>query len=174
MAGSDAAPGKLAGDRGHQLTMLRECGEGGEVEAVGGEEECQEGQQQADAADHGVDQKLRSGAGAARTSPQLDEEEGGDEAELPEEEEVEEIERGKSSEETGLEEQDQREVKLHAVGDMPGCEDADRHHDGGEQEHEEPQAVDSHVVFGAECCDPEVALLKLDGSRGGVEVGPQN
>ena len=54
-------PAELGDDRGHQLAVLREVGELGEVEVVGGEEDREEGQQHRDAADHGVDEELGRG-----------------------------------------------------------------------------------------------------------------
>ena len=66
----EAVPGELGDDGGHELAGLRECGEVDEVEFVGREEDGEEGQQHGDAADHGVDEELGGGLGAARASPE--------------------------------------------------------------------------------------------------------
>ena len=94
---------------------MGERGEAGEVEGMGGEEDGEEGEQHGDAADHGVDEELSGGGGAARASPEPDEEECGDEAELPVEEPVEEVEGGEGAEEAGFEQEDEGEVEGGAV-----------------------------------------------------------
>ncbi len=114
MVRSEAVPAKLRDDGRHQLTLLRERREFDEIEFSCRKKDGEEGQQHRDAADHGVNQELRGGGGAARSSPELDEEEGGDQAELPKDKPVEEIQRGEGAEQASLQQQHQREIEARA------------------------------------------------------------
>src|SRR6185437_274627 len=98
----------------HQMTTLREGCELNEIEFSCRKKDGEEGKQHGYAADHGVDQELRGGGGAACSSPELDEEESGNQAELPKNKPVEEIKRGEGAEEAGLQQQHQREIQSSA------------------------------------------------------------
>ena len=104
-------PAKLRNDGRHQLAILRQGRELDEIEFSCRQKDGEERKQHGDAADHGVDQELRGGGGAARSSPELDEEEGGDQAEFPEDKPVKEIQRGEGAEQAGLQQQHQREIE---------------------------------------------------------------
>ena len=169
----EAMPGEVGDDGRHELVVLRERGEVDEVEFVSREEDGEEGQQHGDRADHGVDEELGGSLGAARPSPEADEEECGDEAEFPVEKEVEEVERGEGSEEAGLKQEHEGEVEGGALLNVPGGGNADGDDDGAEEEHEQAEAVDAGVVFDAEQGNPGDALLELECAGGAVVVEPE-
>ena len=156
---------------------LLKCAGGGELAswpksmAAGGEEDSEEREQQRHGTGHGVDEELRGCGAAARASPELDEEEGGNEAEFPEQEPVEEIERGEGTEEAGLEDQDEGEVEVGLMVNAVGRIDRHEGNDGGEHEHERAEAVDAEMVFDAERGCPCDALNHAHGSVDG-QVGP--
>jgi hypothetical protein len=110
----EAVPAKFCDDGRHQLAMLCEGRELDEIEFSCRQKDGEESKQQGDAADHGVDQKLRGRGGAARSSPELDEEKCRNQAELPKNEPVEEIERGEGAEQAGLQQQHQRKIESRA------------------------------------------------------------
>ena len=114
MVRCESAPAKLCDDGRHQLAILREGRELDEIKFPCRKKNGEERKQHGDAADHGVDQELRGRGGAARSSPELDEEEGGNQAELPKNEPVKEIQRGEGAEQAGLQQQHQREIKARA------------------------------------------------------------
>ena len=109
-------------------------------------------------AGHGVDEELRRRRAAPRPAPQLDEKEGGNQAQLPEEKPVEEIQRRKGAEEPRLQRQHQRKVKprlmMHAVRGIH------RHQrdDGREHQHQRAQPVHAEVVLDAQRRRPRVLL----------------
>ena len=93
-----------------------------------------EEQQQADRAGHGVDEELKGGGAAPIAPPALDQEEGRDEAELPEDKEEEKVQRQKVAKHGRLEQQQQREVRLHPLRHAPGRRQRHGRHHHGEQQ----------------------------------------
>ncbi len=79
------------------------------------QKEGQETQQQRHAADHRVNKKLRRRRRRAGPTPKLDQEECRDQAQFPEQEPVEEIQRGERAEQSRLQQQYQREVQWDAL-----------------------------------------------------------
>ena len=78
-----------------------------------------------------------------------------------------EVERGKGTEEAGFEDQDEAVEKAgHVVDAMRGI---DRHKsdNGGEQEHERAEAIDTEVILDAQRRRPTVQLDEADHSIGG-------
>ena len=162
---------EVRGDHLFERAGGGELREVAEVHAAGGEEDGEEREEQGHGADHGVDEELRGCRAAARAAPELDEEEGGDEAEFPEQEPVEEVERGEGTEEAGLEDEDEAEVEIGLMVDAVGCIDRHEGDDGGEHEHERAEAVDAEVILDAERGSPGYALDHAHGAVGG-QAGP--
>ena len=73
---------------GRELAGLRHLGQLDKVEAAAGEKYGQERQQQSDAAYHGVHKELGRRARASRATPEADQEERRNQAQLPVEEPV--------------------------------------------------------------------------------------
>ncbi len=159
-----AVPSECSDDRRHELAVLRERCDVDEIELVGAEEDCEEREQHPNAAHHGVDEELSRGFGAVGTAPEFDKEECWDEAKLPEDEPVEEIEGGKGAEETGLERENERIVKADAIADLRRRGEGDGDDNGGEEKHEQAEAIYAQVVIDADCRDPGVSLLELQGA----------
>ena len=75
---------------------------------------------------------------------------------------------------TGLEEKHQREVERNSVLESARTQHPDGHDDGGEQQHQEAEAVDADVILHAERGNPGVQLLELERVRSWIEVVPEN
>ena len=71
----EPVPGQLADHGRHKLSVLRQRREVDKIEFLSSEKDGYKCQQQCNAANHRVDQKLRSRAGAARPAPKPDEKE---------------------------------------------------------------------------------------------------
>ena len=69
---------------GRELTSLRHLRQLDKVETAAGEKDCQKGQQQCNAAHHGVNKELGGCARASRAAPDPDQEERRNQAQLPE------------------------------------------------------------------------------------------
>ena len=135
-----------------------------------GQEDGQEGEQQGHAAGHGIDEELRRGGSAQRSTPEPDEEERRDQAQFPEDEPVEEVQGGERAEEPGLQEKHQREIERHALLDVPRGQHGHRHHDGREQHHQQPESIHANAILDTQRGNPGVPLLKLKPARCGVEL----
>ena len=108
------------------------------------------------------------------SSPELDEEEGGNQAELPEDKPVEEIERGEGAEEAGLQQQHQREIEWRAFLDLPRRQRCRwERRSRSEQQHQQAQAVDAEVILDAEGGDPRDVLAEIAARRMRSRSGPQ-
>ena len=109
---------------------------------------------------------------ALRASPELDEEEGGDEAEFPEGEPVEEVERGEGAEEAGSAEAERVRSRAGcAILDLPRGGHADGDDDGGEQQHQQAEAVDAEAVVDVRAGIQAWRSGNWSAAGGRVEVG---
>jgi len=126
----------MRGDHLFERAGGSELRELAEVHASSGEEEGEERDEQGHGAGHGVDEELRGCRTAALTTPELDEKECRNQAEFPEQEPVEEIERGEGAEETGLEDENEAEVEVRLM--VYAVRRVDRHEgdDGRKDQHQ--------------------------------------
>ena len=86
----EPVPGQFIDHGRHKLSILRQRREVDEVEFPSSKKNGYKCQQQRNAADHCVDQKLRSRAGAPRAAPQSDKEESRNQTQFPKEKPVKE------------------------------------------------------------------------------------
>ncbi len=76
-------PVQVLPNRGGELSSLRHLGQLNKVEAAAGEKDSQEGQQQSNAAHHGVNKELGRCARTSRAAPQANQEKRRNQAQLP-------------------------------------------------------------------------------------------
>ena len=125
----------------------------------------QERQQQRHAADHRVHEKLGGRRGAQRPAPKPNKKERRNQAQLPEDEPVEEIQRRESAKQSRFKKKNQCEVERGPLLDMPRCTDRHRHDDRGEQQHQQPQAVDANVIFAPQSRESRHVALQIEAHR---------
>ena len=106
------------------------------------------------------------------SAPEFEQEERGHEAQFPKDEPVKKIQRSERAEQSGLEEEHQRIVKLVLLLVRRG-DDREGNHDGGQREHEQAETVDPEKVIDAERRNPPKLLHELQRTGGAVEVAPQ-
>ena len=131
-------------------------------------------QQHQDGAEQRVEEELEGGIDAPRAAPHADDQEHRDQHALEEDIEQREVERAEHADHEGLEDQEGDHVLLDAHMDrFPARQDADRRQQGRQQDEEQRDAVDAHVVADAERRHPVHLLLELEARLGGVEARPQ-
>src|SRR6266478_2534589 len=95
-------PAYFASESGDELSISRQFGETDEIELAGALKNCQECEKQRDTSDHRIDEELSCRRGAMWATPQSNQEERRDEAQLPEEEPVKKIQCRERSEQACL------------------------------------------------------------------------
>ena len=121
-----------------------------------------------------IKKELEARIDPARTAPDANDQEHGNEAAFEKKIEHDEIERGKGAHHQRLQHQKGNHVFLHAVLDgLPARYDADRHQRGGENDEGQRDAVDPHVV-GDGCAEPGLPLHELKLRRTRVEAVEQD
>ena len=141
----------------------------GEIEFARRDENGEERQQHRHAADHGVDEELRRGGSALRSTPEPHEEKRRDQTQFPEDEPVEKVQRCKRPKKPGLKEKHEGKIQGDALDDFPRGQHGHRHDNGREQHHQQAQPIHAEVVLHAQARDPLV-LLEL---RRRVERAPR-
>src|SRR6185369_10193331 len=91
--------------------------------------------------------KLRCSSGSVRSAPEFDQKIGRNKAQFPEEEPVNKIERGERAEESGLQEQHERNKRALVIDIAIGRKQCERDHKSGQRNHEQSQAVDSQEIL---------------------------
>src|SRR5205823_5513280 len=104
----------------------------------------QDPDQQEGGADHGVDEELQRGVDPVLVTPSPDEEVHGDEGQLEEEEEQEQVQGEERSDAAGLEQQHPRDVALHVVVDV-GPDQRQWEQQGRQQDEEERDAGEADL-----------------------------
>ncbi|MCA9706176.1 MAG: hypothetical protein KDK70_10035 [Myxococcales bacterium] len=138
-----------------------------------GDREVDDGAQHQRRADHGVDEELDRSRDPLLGTPDPDDEVHGDEHQLPEGEEQDEVQGAERPDHPGLEHQHGgHELGPPLVDRVPRAPDAQRGQQRGQQDDEEREAVDAHVVVDAELGDPrdvgdELHVGLADGEAGG-------
>ncbi len=118
-------------------------------------------QQHEQAAGDGVDEELDRGVDAPPVpAVHPDEEEHRDDHDLPEKIEEKEIESEKDPHDPRLHEQNGGEEKGKLVLAAPGNDDGDGLGEGGEQDHQQGNAVHAQGVMDAEALDPGIILVQ--------------
>ena len=110
------------------------------------------------AAADGVDDKLVGCTRRAGAAPEFDKEEGGHEAEFPEEEPVEKIEGEEDAEGGALQKEEERAEETGRLVNAPRSEEGDRAQDAGENHEHEAEAVEAEEIVNVEGVDPIVAF----------------
>ena len=153
--------GKLVGEKDRNIG-----GTGVPVHRHHGEQHQQRAQQR-------VEEEFEAGIHAPLAAPDADDQEHRDQAALEEQIKQDEIEGAEHAEHQRLEQQKGDHVLLDAVFDrFPARQNAKRHQEGGQNNEQQRNAVDTHLVAngGAE---PLHLLHELEARVGVVEVRPQ-
>src|ERR1019366_4173412 len=139
-------PAEFGGQVRSQLPASGQLREADEIEGAGSQEQSQERQQQGNTAGHCVNEELSRSRGALLSTPKPDQEERRHQAQFPENEPMEEVQSGKSTEQAGLQKQDERKVEGRSWCDRPRNEQTHRHDNRGEQQHQKSQAIDAEEI----------------------------
>jgi len=111
--------------------------------------------QHQDASGDGVEDELDRGVDPVFMPPYADEEEHGDELDLPEEIEEEKVIGQEDAQDPGLHEHQEKVESAHAGGDLfPGYQDAEHGEKGGQQDQHQADPVQAKGVTNAEALDP--------------------
>ncbi len=137
-------------DHRRKRAGLGESGEVAEVHRACREKDGEKRDQQCRRTGHGVNEKLRGRGTAPRTAPQLDEKEGGDQAQLPKQKPVEKIKRGECAEKSRLEHENQAVKEPRHVMNAMRRVNGHQRNDGRKHEHQRSQPVDANVIFDTE------------------------
>ena len=146
------------------LEARRDADQRQDVERLlaGVEVERQHRDQHDHGADERVDEELDRGVDPARSSPEPDEEVHREQDDLPEDVEEEEVEGAEDAEQAGLEEEEERHVRLHALLDVERVVDADDPEQAGQQDQRQREPVDPEEVVDVEGGDPVPVLDVAD------------
>ncbi len=148
-----------------------------EGEVAGGllaeEHQGQDADQHQGRAEHRVDEELEGGVDPPLVAPPADEEVHGDEHDLPEQEEHEQVEGQEHPDAARLQQEHPRHVALEVVVDV-GPGDGQREEDAAEDHQEEGDPVDAQLPGDAERLDPRVVGDELEAAVAGVEVEEQD
>jgi len=162
-----------AGDRIH-VKHVESISAGDRILDV--EVEGQHDQQHQHRADQSIYEELDGGVNPAGASPDADQEVHGQQHDLPEDVEEEEVQRHEGAHHAGFQEQEEGVVALHAGLDPPGSGDAEEAEQGGQEHHREGQAVHTDEVFDVKGRNPSgvfdelEALLLVDAETGAAEL----
>ncbi len=119
----------------------------GQVEGALAQAQPQNGKQHQHRADHGVEHELDGRVGAPRAAPNADDEVHRHQAELPEHEEGEQIQRQENAQHADFHDQEGDGEFLDAVlNRRPRGENGNRRQQGGQQHQQDAQAVHAHGV----------------------------
>ena len=110
---------------------------------------------------HRVDEELEGRVHTPLVTPTSDEEVHGDQHDLPEDEEQEEVESEEHAEAPGLEDEHPRRVRLDVVVGV-GTREGEREQDSGEHDEEQRDSVDPEVPGDAPLLDPDVVRSELE------------
>ena len=149
-------------------------GELDEVEAAGGIERWREMPAAARRCRPWCRRRIESRRGALRSSPKADQEKCRDEAQLPEDEPVEEIQRCEGAEESGLKEEDEREVERAFCGFGQEAAMDISTTIAVSNSIRRPKSVDADVVAHAQSPASRRGLLQIGGRPGRVETMPDD
>src|ERR1035438_2432535 len=141
------------------------------VEAPGGHEERREAEEEKYAPAERVDDELVGCVGGSASAPYLDQKEGRDETQFPEQEPVKEVERQEDSKRAALKDEIENSKQPRFVRLSPGSEKPGRSHDSRQQDEDQAQAVDTEKVMGIEGGNPDVPFDELEAGRRGIERG---
>ena len=131
----------------------------------------QEPEQHRESAKERVDEELRGGGGGFRASTHADEQEDRDEAQLIEEEPVDEIERGECPKERRLQKQDEADIELRDA--VPQRKQRKRRDGRGENQQHQAEAVRAKVILDVQRRNPVPFFDELQAARGAVVVKRQ-
>ena len=121
-----------------------------------------DGHQHQERAGHGIDEELDGRVEAVGAAPYPDDEIHRDQHHLEEDVKEKQIEGDKDADQAGQERKHQGVEPPLPPGDGgPACQHAERHHDRGEQHHEQRDAVDSYPVADAPAGNPGSAGNQL-------------
>ncbi len=126
------------------------------------EVENHDGYQHQHAASHGVEDELQRSVDPPLTAPHADEEVHGNEGDLPEDIEQEEIEGGEDPDHAHLQKEHEDVILLDPFGDgRPRGKDGHGREKGGQQHQEEADAVHTQVVANSQAGNPGDVFLEL-------------
>ena len=135
-------------DFGRAVVRHRKAGKGcrgrnRDFDALGGHLEIkgEHHHQERDAAGHGVEEELERGVAALLAAPQRDQEEHGNEHQLPEDVEEHHVERHENAVHTGKEQKQEAEVAAHLALDAKACQHRHCAHDPREEEQRGREAI---------------------------------
>ena len=141
----DSGEGEPRGVAMEQASFSK-SGEFGEIESSPNEINSEKRKQHRDAAEKGVEEKLRRGAVAIFAAPDFDEQECGDEAHLVKQKPQNKILRGERAVERGLHDEHERaEPAIHSLR-----EKRERKNERGQQDEKQAQAIDADEIFRAD------------------------
>src|SRR5690606_15912272 len=134
-----------------------------------GQAHVENGQQHEQRASHRVEEKLDGGVDAPRAAPDANEEVHGHQRELPEDVEQEQVLRQEYAEHACLKQEHENVIGLDLVCDTrPGASNGQHGDEGGQQHHENAEAINAHVVLDIERIDPHRALDQLQARYAGI------
>ena len=131
-----------------------------------------DGDQHQHRAEEGVEEELVTRIDAALAAPHADDQEHRDQAAFEEDVEQHDVERAEHAGDQRLQHQEGDHVLLDAdLHRLEGCQDAERHQEGGQDDEQHRDAVDTHVVGNAGA-EPGELLDHLEAGVLGIEINP--
>ena len=118
----------------------------------------------------GVEEKLDGGVDPARTTPDADHQEHGDQHGFEEHVEQDAVQGAEHPDHQPFQQQERRHVLVHPVLHPPAGDDHQHAKKGGEQHQRQGQTIHRHVVVDVESLDPELSLLELHGRGCGIKA----
>jgi hypothetical protein len=118
-----------------------------------------------------VEEKLERRIVAPRSAPDTNDQEHRDQRAFEEQVEQHQVERAEHADHQRFEHQERDHVFLDALGDVPACNDAQRHDGCGQHDKRHRNAVHAHVI-GHQPAKPGDLVLKLEAGLCGIEARP--